>query len=95
MRSPNRSSFNRLARAALPGAAGPVVSRSRVLHDPDAPDRPLLLPEEEVPREGAVVRRAYQAARSADGRLHVWIGHRNAVGRGEGSSGLRFDHLNE
>ena len=64
----------RLARAALPGAAGPVVSRSRVLHDPDAPDRPLLLPEEEVPREGAVVRRAYQTARSADGRRHVSIG---------------------
>jgi hypothetical protein len=77
----------------MPGAAGPIGSLSRLLHDPDAPDSPLLMPEEEVPREGVVVRRAYQAARSADGRLHVWVGHRASVGRGEGSSGLRFDVL--
>ncbi len=57
------------------------------------PDEPLLIPEEEVPREGAVVRRSFQAARDADGRLHVWLTHRKSVGRGEGSSGLRFDTL--
>jgi hypothetical protein len=59
------------------------------------PDEALLIPEEEVPREGAVVRRCFQAARDADGRLYVWLTHRKSVGRGEGSSGLRFDTLVE
>ena len=57
------------------------------------PTTPLLIPEEEVPREGAVVRRSFQAARWHDGRLFVWLAHRKSVGRGEGSSGLRFDTL--
>jgi hypothetical protein len=60
-------------------------------------DRPgrLAIPEEEVPREGVVVRRTWQAARWHDGRLFVWVGNRAAVGRGEGSSGLEFDSLDD
>lgn len=50
-----------------------------------------LLYEEEVPREGAQVTRAWQAARWIDGSTHVWIGRRKQIGRGEGSSGLHFD----
>jgi hypothetical protein len=42
-----------------------------------------------------VVRRGYQGARWSDGRLVVWSTHRKSVGRGEGSSGLRFDALQE
>jgi hypothetical protein len=53
----------------------------------------LLIREEEVPREGVVVRRTYQAARWYDGRLFVWSGNRACVGSGEASSGLAFDHL--
>jgi hypothetical protein len=53
----------------------------------------LLIREEEVPREGLVVRRSYQAARWHDGRLFVWAGNRVSVGRGETSSGLAFDRL--
>ena len=49
--------------------------------------------EEEVPREGVVVRRSYQAARWHDGRLFVWAGNRASVGKGEASSGLAFDAL--
>jgi hypothetical protein len=51
----------------------------------------LLIREEEVPREGVVVRRTYQAARWHDGRLFVWSGDRSSTGRGEASSGLAFD----
>lgn len=84
----------RLARASVLDAAGDgrrtITSRAAVLGDPD---EPMLIPEEEVPREGAVVRRSFQAARGPDGRLHVWLTHRKSVGRGEGSSGLRFDTL--
>lgn len=55
------------------------------------PGRVLRIDEEEVPREGAVVTRSYQYARWMDGRGHLWVGRRKRVGRGEGSSGLRFD----
>ncbi|MET0461257.1 MAG: hypothetical protein ABW195_18545 [Ilumatobacteraceae bacterium] len=85
----------RLARGAVldPDASGGsrvVVSTATLLGEPT---EPLLIPEEEVPREGVVVRRHFQAARDADGRLFVWLAHRASVGRGEGSSGLRFDTL--
>ena len=54
--------------------------------------RPTLrLAEEEVPRDGAVVTRRYQLARTPDGGTALWIGRRKRVGDGEGWSGLRFD----
>jgi hypothetical protein len=49
--------------------------------------------DEEVPREGARVTRAYQYARWVDGSTHLWSGRRKQPGRGEGSSGLQFDIL--
>jgi len=55
------------------------------------PGQELLLQDEEVPREGARVTRSYQYARWIDGSTHLWIGRRKQPGRGEGSSGLRFD----
>jgi hypothetical protein len=85
----------RLARGAaldLTGQPQIVTSQARLLGEPT---HPLLIPEEEVPREGAVVRRAWQGARWHDGRLYVWSANRKSVGRGEGSSGLRFDSLRE
>jgi len=51
----------------------------------------LRLAEEEVPREGAIVERSFQFARWFDGRALLWLGRRRHAGRGEGSSGLRFD----
>jgi hypothetical protein len=55
------------------------------------PGEPLRIDEEEVPRAGIVVERAYQFTRWTDGRGHLWLGRRKRVGRGEGASGLRFD----
>jgi hypothetical protein len=52
-----------------------------------------ILREEEVPREGARVTRAYQLARWVDGSTFLWLARRKGVGRGEGSSGLRYDSL--
>lgn len=51
----------------------------------------LRLAEEEVPRDGAVVTRRYQLARTPSGGTVVWIGRRKRTGEGEGWSGLRFD----
>lgn len=48
---------------------------------------------EEVPREGVRVSRAYQYTRWTNGHSYLWVGRRNEVGRGEGSSGLVFDQL--
>lgn len=52
---------------------------------------PLELYEEEVPRAGARVRRAYRWTRWTDGSAHLWLARIKTAGRGEGSSGLRFD----
>jgi hypothetical protein len=85
----------RLARGAvlaLDGIPRPVPVQAQLL---GAGDGPLMIREEEVPREGVIVRRSYQAARWHDGRLFVWAGNRASVGRGEASSGLAFDALEE
>jgi hypothetical protein len=57
------------------------------------PGGPLSLHDEEIPREGVRVTRHYQIARWTDGSTFAWIGNRKQIGRGEGSSGLRFDSL--
>jgi hypothetical protein len=74
------------------GAIGspPARPRGRLLA-PLSKEPKVPLREDEVPREGARVTRAYQLARWIDGRTYLWLGRRKAVGRGEGSSGLRFD----
>jgi hypothetical protein len=54
-------------------------------------ETPLRLEEEEVPREGAVVTRSFQFGRWLGGQSLFWLGRRKTVGRGSGSSGLRFD----
>ncbi len=85
----------RLVRGALldlEGGTHVVTAQARLLDALD-PTARLELPEEEVPREGVVLRRAYRAARWSDGSLHVWAAHRATVGRGEASSGLAFDAL--
>jgi hypothetical protein len=51
----------------------------------------LRLEDEEVPRDGVVVKRAFNYARDAGGRALLWIGRSKKTGRGEGASGLRFD----
>ena len=68
-----------------------VAALGRVLN-PTGVDG-LAIHEEEVPREGVRVTRSYQLARWQDGSTHLWIGRRKRVGRGEGSSGLRFDRV--
>jgi hypothetical protein len=84
----------RLKRGVLPDLDGDrrdgvSTPQGKVLE----PGRELLLHDEEVPREGARVTRAYQYARWTDGSTHLWIGRRKQPGRGEGSSGLQFDVL--
>ena len=64
----------------------PVLARGIILRP-----TPLVIRDEEVPREGVRVRRVPALARNIDGSYERWIGRRVSVGRGEGSSGLGFD----
>jgi len=87
----------RLRRGMLPAGVSdgleertvPPRAQGRVLE----PTQELRLYDEEVPREGACVTRTYQYARGTDGSTYLWIGRRKRTGRGEGSSGLRFDFV--
>jgi len=79
-----------LARAALRdeqtgdpiGPAGELLGR-------DEPE--LRLFDEVVARDGVRLRRTWQYGRAPDGSTHLWRTRRRDTGRGEGSSGLRFD----
>jgi hypothetical protein len=73
------------------GTQAVIAARGRILV-PDASNGDgLSIFEEEIPREGIRVTRNYQLTRWQDGSTHLWIGRRKIVGRGEGSSGLKFD----
>jgi hypothetical protein len=90
-RQPAPDGSLRLVRAALLRANGstePRTARGAILSGPS-----LKLYDEEVSREGARVVRSYQCTRWIGGHTVLWLGLRKSVGRGEGSSGLRFDGI--
>lgn len=84
-----------LARGSVSDEAGgqPVGSVTAML----AGDRDgsLLIPEEEVPDDGLVVQRHYQAARWTDGTLHVWAAYRTRPAGSLPSANLRFDTVGD
>lgn len=55
----------------------------------------LLIPEEEVPDDGLLVQRHYQAARWSDGTLHVWAAYRVRPAGSLPSANLRFDAVDD
>lgn len=69
--------------------AGQVGPKSELLD----PRRPRWLAEEQVPKDGVRVERAWQLGRWHDGSMHVWLRYRVTPGRGESSSGVRWDLL--
>ncbi len=69
-----------------------VLLRTDPEQNPDT-EPPLCIEEEEIPREGTIVQRSFQYTRWFDGHVLLWLGRRKHTGRGEGSSGLRFDGL--
>ena len=76
-----------LQRARMPGPARDIYGR--ILSVPS----PYYVNEEEVPRAGKIVIRAFQRARWQGGSTFLWLGRRATTGRGEGSSGLAFDQV--
>jgi hypothetical protein len=85
-----------LQRAALPRilpntAIEKIRPRTTLLRQ-NLPKKYFIF-EEEVPRAGAVVSQSYQRTRWLSGRVFTWFGASKGTGRGEGSSGLKFDAL--
>jgi len=79
--------MNEVAQAPV---AIPALTRLLTV-DGTNPNPLRWLDEEAVPRDGVRVQLTRQRVRWTDGRTYVWLGKRVLVGRGEGSSGLRFD----
>ncbi|HEX6458302.1 MAG TPA: hypothetical protein VF032_05235 [Thermoleophilaceae bacterium] len=63
----------------------PIMPEGRIVTNGE------LIKEEEVPRRGLTLRRAYQYARWRGGSSQLWIGRDRDWGQDEGSSGLRYD----
>jgi hypothetical protein len=89
-----------LQRAALPriitGDPKPptkIRPRTGLLGEGRATDDAYYLHEEEVPRAGVDVTQVFRRARWHNGHTLTWLGVRKGIGRGEGSSNLRFDYL--
>ena len=87
-----RRSIQRVGPDGVPRPVHPkgLLLRSNPNQPPES-ELPLRIEEEEVPREGALVERSFQYARWFEGSGLLWLGRRKTVGRGESSSGLRFD----
>jgi hypothetical protein len=92
---PQRTATNppslRLVRGAMLAPDGSNVRREARGELLNASAR-LALFDEEIPREGVRVTRQFERTRWIDGTTLLWIGVRKQVGKGEGSSALRFDN---
>jgi hypothetical protein len=84
-----------LLRTLQDGTTEEVHPRGLVLRsDPSQPvesEPPLRVPEEEFPRDGAIVTRSFQYARWFGGRSLLWLGRAKRTGLGPGSSDLHYD----
>ncbi|HEX8114047.1 MAG TPA: hypothetical protein VF516_40220 [Kofleriaceae bacterium] len=81
--------LRRLARGAMrdPASGSPIPPLGRLLE----PGTPLDIYDEELPRTGLRATRLWTLGRASNGRTHLWRGRQKGPGRGEASSGLRFD----
>lgn len=74
----------------IPDFSNDILPRTNLLK---APLSPYFIHEEEVPKAGRVITATWQRARWFGGKVLVWYGHKKEVGRGGGTSGLKFDQL--
>lgn len=72
----------------------PYTSLLRLgIDEKDAQSTSFDLDENEVGREGVVVRKAFQRTRWTNGEVFVWLGISKQAGKGEAASNLTFDKL--
>ncbi len=72
----------------------PVKAQSRILKSAESNGEKHLVNEEAVARHGINIQIQRQRTRWIDGSTHTWQGRKVGPGKGEGSSGLKFDFLN-
>jgi hypothetical protein len=84
-----------LQRAAMPSVIDGKLVRARttLLRQGFDAGEKYFINEEEVPQAGTRLSVAFNRTRWRDGRVVVWLSAQRGTGRGEGSSGLRFDIL--
>lgn len=75
-------------------APEPIRPMSRLLATGGAADASWLN-EECIPREGRRLTLTWRRARWSDGTTHLWLGRSVSIGKGAGSSGLRFDEMED
>ncbi len=89
-----RASMPRINELFEPHAIRPRTQLLREgINEEDNQQTPYYINEEEVPRAGVKVTGTYQRTRWYNGKVVSWYGRRKKTGRGEGSSGLRFDSV--
>lgn len=79
----------RFQRARMPGAKPAYGVMLKEQH------APYFINEEEIRREGAIVRRTYQRTRWLNGKTFLWTGRAKQAGKGEGWSNLKFDQIED
>lgn len=93
-----------LQRASMPRTVGGIEPHAvrpqssflrRGILENNEQDKPYFIHEEEVPRAGVTLIGQYQLTRWYSGKRVIWYGARKISGKGEGSSGLRFDLLTD
>ena len=102
MHVPNDNRETQLQRAALPRVlegdpdpAKKIRPRTILLREGLETKTAYFIHEEEVPRSGVRLTQSFQRTRWRDGRVWLWLGVRKQTGRGEGSSGLAFDRIQD
>lgn len=89
-----RASMPRISEIKSPHQVRPRTPLLREgIRADDRQTKPYYLNEEEVPRAGVMVTGSFQRSRWYNGKIVLWYGRRKTTGRGEGSSGLRFDQI--
>ena len=77
-----------------PAKVKPGTSILREGLDKATPE-PYYVHEEEIPRAGIRVTQCFQRTRWLNGEVVVWLGMKKKTGKGEGSSNLQFDVLQD
>lgn len=77
-----------------PAKVKPGTSILREGLDKTTPE-PYYVHEEEIPRAGIRVTQCFQRTRWLNGEVIVWLGMKKKTGKGEGSSNLQFDVLED
>jgi hypothetical protein len=63
------------------------------IDEQDVQQAPYFIHEEEIPRSGLKIKGTYQRTRWYNGKVVNWYGISKQTGRGEGSSGLKYDTI--